>query len=51
MASSESFQKRVKDLFTQVLWVSIGQIAAKLQGVKVGDLRKNSAAWLKFNHT
>ena len=31
------------DLFKEVLWVSVGQIALKLQAVKVEGLTKNSA--------
>ena len=32
--------KRGLDLSKEVLWVSVGQRTAKLQAVKVGDLRK-----------
>ena len=31
------------DLLKEVLWVSVGQLASKLQAVKVGGLKKNSA--------
>ena len=31
------------DLSKEVLWVSVGQRAAKYQAVKVGGLEKNSA--------
>ena len=30
----------VLDLSTEVLWISVGQRAAKLQAVKVGGLKK-----------
>ena len=33
------------------MWISVGQKAAKLQAVKVGDLKNNSAAWPTTHHT
>ena len=33
------------DLSKEVLWVSVGQRAADLQAVKVGDHQNNSADW------
>ena len=35
--------KRGLDLFEEVQWVSIGQMAAELPAIKVGGLKKNSA--------
>ena len=41
----------VLGLFKEVLSVSLGQTAAKLQAVKVGDLKKkNSAAQATIHH-
>ena len=37
-------------LFKEVLWVSVGQLAAELQAVKVGCLIENSVACPKSNH-
>ena len=31
------------DLFKEVLWVALGQRTAKLQAIKVGDLKKPAA--------
>ena len=33
------------DLSKEVLWVSLGQSAAQLPAIKVGGLKKFSAAW------
>ena len=38
-------------LSKEVLWVSVGQLAAKLQAVKVGGVTKNSAIRPKLNLT
>ena len=34
------YVKRVEYLSEEVLWVSVGQLAAKLQAVKVGGVKK-----------
>ena len=38
--------KRGLDLYKEVLWVSLGQMAAELPAVKVEGLKKNSATQL-----
>ena len=39
------------DLFKEVLWVYVGQMAAKLQAVVKFEVRKNSATWPPTQHT
>ena len=41
---SQRYFLGVLDLSKEVLWTSVDQMAEKLQAVKVGGLRKNSAA-------
>ena len=39
-----------QDLSKEILYVSVGQMAAKLQAVKVGSLKKHFAAQPESNH-
>ena len=43
--------KRGLDLSKEVLLVSLGQRAEKLQDLRFGVLKKNSVAWPESNHT
>ena len=36
-------------IFPKGLWVSVGQLAAKLQAVKVGSVKKNSIRIIDIN--
>ena len=43
LLNRDYFNKGGLDLSKQVLWVSVVQLASKLQAVNVGGLKKNSA--------
>ena len=46
----QSFEQFGQDLSKEVLWVSVGQRAAKLQALKVTGLKKSSTARPESNH-
>jgi len=49
LAESEVYFERDLDLSKEVLWGSVGQIAAKLKVIKVGGFETNSASWPTAN--
>ena len=47
----DCFNKGGLDLSEEVLWVSVGQMAAELPAIKVGGLKNNSANWPSTGNT
>ena len=44
-------QRQGQDLSKEALYISVGQRAANLQAIKIGGLKKNSAAKSELNHS